>query len=344
MVIAVDAMGGDFAPEATVTGAVQSASRVQGEIVLVGRAERIEMLLPGGRSRPANLRIADASQVIGMEEDPGRAVRAKPDSSLAVAVNLVRDGDADAAVSAGNSGAFMFLARVRLRCMAGLQRPAIAVPLPGPDGPRILLDAGANVDCKPIHLAQFGLMGSIYAECALGRTQPRVGLFSIGHEPGKGDELTRDAHKLLRTAPLNFVGNIEGNQIFSEDVDVIVADGFVGNAVVKVAEGMAQMFVGSMREKLTSSLRSRLGGWLIHPALKQLRADVDYASYGGALLLGVNRICVVCHGRSNARAIENAILVAEQAVAGKVCERLAEGLRGLETAVEKTEKIKAHTA
>lgn len=340
MVIAVDVMGGDFAPAAVVTGALQSATRIESDIMLVGRAEQIEMLLPGGRSRPANLRIADASQVIGMEEDPGRAARSKPNSSLAVAVNLVRDGEADAVVSAGNSGAFMFLAQVRLRSMAGLQRPAIAVPLPGPDGPRYLLDGGANVDCKPIHLVQFGLMGSIYAECALGRPQPRVGLLSIGHEPGKGDELTRGAYRLLQAAPLNFIGNIEGNRIFSEEVDVIVADGFVGNVVLKVSEGAAQMFLGSLRKQLKTGLRSRLGAWLARPALERSKVEWDYAAYGGALLLGVNGICVVCHGRSTARAIENAILVAEQAVVSQVRERLAEGLERLEAAVE---KIEAHT-
>jgi len=326
MVIAVDAMGGDHAPEAIVTGALRSAPQVQGEIALVGAGERLEALLPGGSSRPRNIRVVDAPEVIGMGEDPGKAVRAKPDSSLAVCVNLLRDGEADAAVSAGNSGAFMFLAQVRLRKLPGLQRSAIAVLLPGPDKPRILLDAGANTDCKPLHLAQFGMMGSVYCEYALGRRDPKVALLSIGEEPGKGDELTRAAHDLLRAAPLNFVGNVDGDKVLNADVDVIVCDGFVGNVVLKVAEGTGDWLMSLLRRELRAGLRARLGAFLLLPSLRRIQATTDYATYGGALLLGVRGICVVSHGRSSARAIENAILVAQRAVLGGVVEHLAEGL------------------
>jgi len=336
MVLAVDAMGGDHAPQAVVAGAVQAARRVQGEILLVGPAERLTTLLPRG-STPHNLRVVDAPQVVAMDEDPARAVRTKPDSSLAVAVNLVRDGEAQAVISAGNSGAFMFLAQVRLRSIPGLQRPAIAAPLPGVGGAKLLIDAGANIDCKPVHLAQFGLMGSIYAEHVLGRPQPRVGLVSIGHEPGKGDELTRRAHALLREAPINFVGNVEGNHLFGDEVDVIVCDGFVGNVALKVTEGIAQYLMQLLREQLGTGLRHRLGAWLVRPGLRRVRAAGDYAAYGGALLLGVNGICVVCHGRSSALAIENALLVAQRAVTGGVVQHLAEGLERLAATLRERE-------
>ena len=333
MVIALDAMGGDRAPEAIVAGALAVAPQVQGELVLVGPAERITALLPTGRARPANLRVVDAPQVVGMGEDAGRAVKSKPDSSLAICVNLVRDGEADAAVSAGNSGAFMFLAQLRLRNIPGLQRSAIAATIPGLGGHRILIDAGANMDCRPLHLAQFGLMGSVYAEYVLGRQDPRVGLLSIGEESGKGDELTRAAHKLLKAAPLNFIGNVEGNRIFDEDVDVIVADGFAGNVLIKVLEGTAGFVYASLRRELKADARSRLGGLLARPGLRRLKDVANYEAYGGALLLGVKGICVVCHGRSSGRAIENAVLMAQRAIAGRVLDHLAEGLERLAAAV-----------
>lgn len=344
MVIAVDAMGGDKAPEAIVAGAVAAARQVEGEIALVGPADRLTALLPTGRAAAPNLRLVDAPQVIGMGEDPGRAARTKPDSSLAVCVNLVRDGVADAAVSAGNSGAFLFLAQLGLRNIPGLQRSAIAAPLPGLNGHRVLIDAGANMDCRPLHLAQFGLMGSVYAEYALGRQDPRVGLLSIGEEPSKGDELTRAAHKLLRAAPVNFIGNIEGNHLFEEDVDVIVADGFAGNVVLKVAEGTAGLLFSLLRTELQSGPCSRLGGLMVRPGLERIRALGDYAAYGGALLLGVKGICVVCHGRSSARAIENAVLVAQRAVQGQVLAHLAEGLQRLNAAVGGEEAVAAAPA
>ncbi|HEY3398300.1 MAG TPA: phosphate acyltransferase PlsX [Armatimonadota bacterium] len=344
MVIAVDAMGGDNAPEAVVAGALRAAPQVPGEVILVGPAERIEALLPPERSRPANLRVVDAPQVIGMGENAGRAARSKPDSSLAVAVNLVRDGVADAAVSAGNSGAFMFLAQVRLRNLPGLQRSAIAVPLPGPSGPRIMLDAGANMDCKPIHLAQFGLMGSVYAEYALGRAEPRVGLLSIGEEPSKGDELTRAAHKLLQAAPINFVGNVEGSDVLTGDCDVIVADGFAGNVVLKVAEGVAKWQYTLVQQEGRRDLRSRLGRLLLQPALRRVLGKLDHANYGGALLLGVQGICIVGHGCSNARAIENAILMAQRAAESNVLQHLSEGLQRLAAAVGTEEQVSTQTA
>jgi len=338
-------MGGDLAPEAAVAGALLAAPQVQGTVILVGPAERIETLLRG-HPRPANLRVVDAPQIIGMDEDAGRAVKAKPDSSLAVTVNLVRDGEAQAAVSAGNSGAFMFLAQVRLRTLGDLARPAIAVSLPGPQGARILLDAGANMDCRPRHLAEFALMGSIYAEHALGREHPRVALLSIGEESCKGDEVTRAAHELLKlpSTPINFIGNIEGTEILSGDVDVIVADGFAGNVALKTAEGVSHFLLQQMRVEAGRSWRTRLGAWLLHPALHEVKRKLDSEDYGGALLLGVNGICIVGHGRSNDRAICNAILVAQRAVAGGVRERLAEGLQRLATVDRGEDKLNTQTA
>jgi glycerol-3-phosphate acyltransferase PlsX len=344
MLIALDAMGGDNAPEAIVAGALAAAPQVRGELALVGPAERITALLPAGRARPENLRIVDAPQVVGMGEDAGRAVKSKPDSSLAVSVNLVRDGEADAAVSAGNSGAFMFVAQLRLRNLPGLQRTAIAATFPGFGGQRIVIDGGANMDCRPFHLAQFGLMGSVYAEYALGRKDPRVGLLSVGEENSKGDELTRAAHKLLRAAPINFIGNIEGNHIFDENVDVIVSDGFAGNVVLKVTEGTSQFLFACLRRELQSDWRSRLGGALVRSALRRVRDLGNYEVYGGALLLGVKGLCVVCHGRSSARAIENGVLVAQRAVEGRVLEHMAEGLQRFAAAVGPQASTEAESA
>jgi glycerol-3-phosphate acyltransferase PlsX len=302
---------------------------VAGEIVLVGPQERLQALLSAAPSHSHNLRIVDAPQVVEMDESPNRALRSKPDSSLVRAIDLVRAGEADAAVSAGNSGAFMFAAQLRLRNLPGLQRCAIAVPFPGQGGPRILIDGGANMDCRPEHLAQFGIMGSMYAEAALNRKRPRVGLLSIGHENSKGDSLTLAAHQLLAHTPINFIGMVEGDQLFGEGVDVIVADGFVGNVALKVAEGAAHLLMTAIREGTMANWRGRLGGWLLRPVFRSLHKQLDYAAYGGALLLGVKGLCVVCHGRSNAVAIENAVLAAKRAIEGRVTEHLAEGLGNL---------------
>ena len=253
MIIAVDAIGGDFAPEQIVQGALRCLPQVAADIVLVGHPEQITPHLPGRGKDIPRLRIVEASTVVGMEDDVTRILRNRSDSSLAVAVNMVSTGNADAAVSAGNAGAFMARAHVRLGTVAGLRRPAIAVLLPRRPCEQVLIDGGANVDCQPIHLAQFGLMGSIYAQYALKIDEPRVGLLSIGHEPSKGNDLTQASYELLSRAPINFIGNVEGDDIFTDKVDVIVADGFAGNVAIKAVEGTFQFAVSEIRSQISRS-------------------------------------------------------------------------------------------
>lgn len=322
MIIAVDAMGGDFAPEQIVQGVLRSLPDMPAEIALVGRPEQIRPYLPAREEDIPRLRIVSASDVVGMDEDVNSVLRNRSDSSLAIAVEMVRTGEAGALVSAGNSGAFMALAHTRLGTIAGLRRPAIAVLLPSLQRARVLIDGGANVDCQPVHLAQFGLMGSIYAQHALHIDQPRVGLLSIGQEPGKGNDLTQAAHRLLAQMPINFIGNIEGDDIFGNEVDVVVADGFAGNVALKVTEGAVQWAVSELRQQISRSVWARIGALLMRPALVTMRERLDYANYGGALLLGVEGICVVSHGRSDARALASGISVAYRAVQAEVVQRL----------------------
>ena len=323
MNIALDAMGGDFAPEQIVRGALLAADELEARVTLVGDRERIGDVLGASAGR-AGLVVHPTTEVVGMEESARAALRSKPDSSVAQAVNLVLNGDAQACVSAGSSGAFMALCHTRLRTIRGIDRPAIALVLPSPSGPRVVLDAGANVDCKPAYLQQFGIMGSVYAQFALGLDRPRVGLLSIGTEAQKGNELTQAAMPLLREAPIHFVGNVEGDQVFAGEVDVIVCDGFVGNVLLKVAEGLASMILGSIRESINASLKAKLGALLMRDAFRKARTRFDWGTYGGALLLGVNGICVVSHGKSDANAIKNALLMAERSVKARVVEHVRE--------------------
>jgi len=324
MIIAIDAMGGDFAPEQVVGGVLRCLPQLGADILLVGRRDQITPYLPTGEADLPGLEIVDAPEVVEMEDDITRVVRGRSDSSVAVAVELAKAGDADAVVSAGNSGAFMALAHTRLGTIAGLRRPAIGVLLPGNHQQRVLIDGGANVDCRPVDLAQFGLMGSIYAEHALGINQPRVGLLSIGQEPCKGNNLTQAAYELLSQSSLNFIGNVEGDDIFGGEVDVIVADGFAGNVALKAAEGVLQLAVGQLLQQISQSLQAQVGAWMMRHTLANFKRRFDYATYGGALLLGVRGICVVSHGRSDANAIANAIKVACSAAEGHVVERLQE--------------------
>ena len=323
MKIAVDARGGDHAPGEVVAGAGLAADQLRGEIILVGREECIRSELEKHQVTASNIIVHHADEVVEMDDSPRTALRQKANSSMDIAVQLVRDKEAHAALSAGNSGAFMALATMRLRLIPGVDRPPIAIALPTPNGKRVCLDAGANVDCKPQHLAEFALMGSQYAEHALGIANPKVGLLSIGTEQCKGNDLTLAAFPLLERLPINFIGNVEGTQLFTEDVDVTVCDGFVGNVVLKIAEGVAQLLTSQLKSCLRSNIISQAGAMLVGPSIKPLRELFDYAEYGGALLLGVNGVCVVSHGKSDRRAIAAAIRVAAQAVEGKVCENMA---------------------
>lgn len=328
MIIALDAMGGDDAPEQVVKGAMLAAPDLDAQVALVGDEAQIGTLL-GGHDFGGKLFIRHASEVIGMEDSPRLALRGKPDSSVAQTVNMVLNGEAQACVSAGNSGAFMALCHTRLKTIPGIERPAITLTIPTAAGPRVILDVGANTDCKPVYLQQFGVMGSVYAKFVLGVENPRVGILSIGTEAHKGNELTQAAMPLLQAAPVHFVGNVEGDQIFDDEVDVVVCDGFVGNVVLKVAEGLAGMILGTIKREVASSLKAKLGILLMRDVLKGLKSQFGYQNYGGALLLGVNGICVVSHGKSDASAIRNALLVAQRSVKARVVERVQEACRQL---------------
>lgn len=311
MRVALDAMGGDYAPEAIIQGGVLAAKKFGAHVILVGDRDilsaQIERIGPKGLP----LSIHHASQVVEMDESPSVAVRRKKDSSMRVALDLVRSGEANAAVSAGNSGAFMGNAMLALRPLPGVERPAIATLLPSPKGMRVALDVGANVDCQPLHLVQFAVMGEVFARYMLGIPRPRVGLLSNGEESSKGTELTRNAHEMLdKMSTINYKGYVEGRDIFMGDVDVIVTDGFTGNVVLKASEGIAKAITEMLREQLMAGFFSQIGALFARGAFKRLKSKIDYREIGGAPLLGVNGVGIICHGSSNALAIANAIRVA----------------------------------
>jgi glycerol-3-phosphate acyltransferase PlsX len=317
-VIAVDAMGGDHAPGEIVAGAVLAHRDGLGRILLVGDGERLKAHLRG-----ESIEIVHAAEVVPMDAAPTQAIRSGDKTSLGLAIELVRDGRADAVVSAGSSGAFLAVALIRLRTIAGIARPAIATVLPTPKGPVILIDAGANVDCKPEWLVQFGIMGSAYAKAALGIASPRVGIVSIGEEKGKGNAQVVEAATLLDNAPVNFIGNAEGTDVFSGRADVLVTDGFTGNVMLKLAEAESVAIQSAIREALLGSgLDVKLGALLTRRAFAKIRKSLSYETYGGAPLLGLRGNCIVAHGRSNRTAVRNAIRVAaaevREDVVGKI--------------------------
>jgi glycerol-3-phosphate acyltransferase PlsX len=329
--IALDGMGGDHAPDVVVEGAVLAARELGVRILLVGPQRELETKL-GKDGGALPIEVVNATQVIEMDEHPANAVRQKPDSSMVVGVRLVREGRAQAFVSAGNTGAVMAAGLFELRRIRGVDRPALAAVFPTRKGGTLVIDVGANADCKPEYLAQFGLMGSVYMERVFGVRTPRVGLLSNGEEETKGSALVQAAHPLLRTLPINFVGNVEGKEIPSGEVDVVVCDGFAGNVVLKLAEGLASTITGMIREEINASLVSKLFAVGVLPAFRRVRKRLDYAEYGGAPLLGLNGVCIVAHGRSNAMAIKNAVRVASQAVEHDVVGNIARGLADTATA------------
>jgi glycerol-3-phosphate acyltransferase PlsX len=281
------------------------------------------------------IEIVPASEIISMEDSPSQAFRKKKDSSAHVATKLVRGGQADGLISAGNTGAVMAVARFGLGTLSSVDRPALAAPFPtARGGTSVLLDAGANVDSKPAHLVQFAVMGEIYYRAIFGTRRPKVALLSIGEEEMKGNELTREVHSRLKQSTLNFVGNVEGREIFGGDVDVIVCDGFIGNIALKISEGVAQHIVTLLKDALQSTLSSQVGYVLSRKAYKSFRKKIDYSEYGGAPLLGVRGVTVIGHGSSNAHAIKNAIRVATELVRGGVNERIEQELSMLPVAVE----------
>lgn len=327
--VALDAMGGDHAPQATVSGAVQAARDLGIPILLVGDEARLAAELDHHAPLPRGLELVHAGAAIGMDESPGSALLRKRDASIVVAANLVKEGRASGVVSAGNSGAVTGAAVLRLGMLEGVDRPAIAMILPSRRGRVVVLDGGATLDPRPEHLRDFALMGSIYAQCLLHVERPRVGLLSIGEEPSKGSALTKKAYDLLSAAPIHFVGNIEGKEIAQGDLEVVVCDGFVGNVLLKSTEGYAQLFLGMLKERLSAGWRGRLGAWLLRPALRSLGRQLDYASHGGALLVGVKGICVIAHGRSSPAAIESAIRVGKELADQSVVDELAASFRAM---------------
>lgn len=328
MKIAVDAMGGDYAPREAVMGALE-ASRKGMEIILVGDEEKILREL--GKGRNSRIEIVHTGEAITMEEQPAMAVRRKRDSSIVRSLQLVKKGAADAFVSAGSTGAVMTAGLFELGRIRGIDRPAIAVVFPGEKGKTILLDVGANVDCRPENLLQFGVMGYLYAQKILGVKNPRVGLLSLGEEESKGNELTLKTLPMLREAGINFIGNVEGGDLFTGSVNVVVCDGFVGNVALKAGEGMAVALMRMMREEMAGSWLSRMGTALALPALKGITRRVDYAEHGGAPLLGVNGVVIICHGSSTALAIKNAIKVAAEAVSKSLVGAIGENFNDILT-------------
>lgn len=323
-VIAVDAMGGDRAPDAVIEGALQAARSLGVEVALAGPASLLrDHLTRYGAAGEAGLSIVDAPDVVAMDEPALAAFRRKPRSSIRVAADLVGSGEAQALFSAGHSGVAFLTAHAAFGVLPGVDRPALAVTMPTETGAAVLLDAGANVECRAEHLVQFALMGAAYATIVLQVDQPRVGLLSIGEEAGKGTDLIRDAHARLTTAPINFIGNLEARDLFTGRADVVVCDGFTGNIALKVGEGLAESLEHMLREELGGALVSQIGALLTRRAFARLRQRVDASEYGAAPLLGVRELTLVGHGRSSPRAVESAIGLAVRLLDARVVGRLA---------------------
>ena len=329
-VVAVDAMGGDNSPRHEVDGAVKAARRWQIPVVLVGQSEIVAEELAKHDTQGLDIRIEHASEVVGMQDSASDAVRKKKDSSIRVSFNLLKEGRANAVVSTGNSGATMAAGMFVLKRIPGIDRPAIATLVPNLEDQTLVLDVGGNVDCKPPHLVQFALMGSVYVAQMLGKAAPRIGLLSNGSEESKGNELTREANQILKRTSLNYVGYTEGRDIYNANVDVVVCDGFVGNVVLKVSEGLAEAIGAILREEFSSRFLSKLGYLLARPALKAFKKKVDYAEYGGAPLLGVQGTAMICHGSSNPQAIMNAIKMAHDSETHQVISKMSERLEELQ--------------
>src|SRR5579871_1757460 len=331
MTIALDAMGGDHAPKAEVDGAIRAVKTLGVKVILVGQQDVVRQELSqhdGYQDLP--IEIVHASERITMEDSAARAVRNKRDSSLRVASRLVRDGVAQGFVSAGNTGAVMATAKMVQGVVPGVERPALAgvFPTVKQGSPVVVLDVGANVDCTPRMLAQFAVMGEIYSRMILGTSKPRVGLLSIGEEDHKGNEVTLSAAPLIRSLELNFIGNVEGGDLYGGGVDVIVCDGFIGNVALKVSEGLVDMVKHVLRESLEATISGKIGYALSKSAFGNFRRRLDYAEYGGAPLLGVRGVCIITHGRGNGNAIKNAIRVAKEFSHTKLNGFIEEQLRG----------------
>lgn len=320
-------MGGDKAPHETVKGSVIAAQRFpEDEILLVGDEKKIQQELGALGSVPRNVTIHHASQIVGMDDPATYSIRQKSDSSITRSVKLVANGEASAVVSAGHTGATVAASTLCLRTIKGVHRPGIATRLPTRYGMCLIMDVGANIACKPEHLLQYGVMATVISEYAYGVKKPRVGLLNIGEEDAKGNEFAKEAFLLLSNSNLNFVGNVEGREIFDNKADIVLCEGFVGNVILKFAEGLAISLLSTIKDEAMKGFWTKVGLWLCKPPFMYLKNKMDFAEYGGAPLLGVNGVCIICHGRSDSRAIYNAIRVALQISKNKVNEHIISAL------------------
>lgn len=329
MKIALDMMGGDHAPENQLdaTAQILESSEKLAKLVLVGDRDTIMSGLKERGISPERVEIAHASEVVSMHDAPALAIRKKKDSSISVGVDLVKDGKADAIVSAGNTGAMVAASKLKLRTLEGIERPAIAIVIPNPKGVGVLLDIGANSECKPSHFLQFAFMGRAYATYILGIDNPSVGLMSIGEESSKGSDIIRQSHKLLKEHDVNFQGNIEPINLFDGKVDIMVCDGFTGNVIIKTGEALMTSLERFLRKEISESFLCKMGAALLKPAFKRLKKRADHEAYGGAPLLGVNGVCIICHGRSTPNAIIRAVEVAQNFVENQINNYIQEQIK-----------------
>lgn len=335
LTIALDAMGGDHAPKSEVEGAILAARSLGVRVILVGKEDVVSRELKAHDATGLPIEIHHASEVVTMEDSAAKAMRSKRDSSMRVASRLVREGVAQGMVSAGNTGAVMAIAKTVQGMVRGVDRPALASVFPTLKGtPAVMVDVGANVDCSPEMLAQFAIMGDVYSRIIFHTNNPRVGLLSIGEEEHKGNDLTRLATPIMKTLPLNFIGNVEGRDVYTGHADVIVCDGFVGNVALKVSEGIVEVIKKMLKESLEATLIRKVGAVLAKNGFADLRRRMDYSEYGGAPLMGVKGVTIICHGRSNPNAIKNAIRVAAEYAGGGINQKIEEELSELNGGIQ----------
>jgi len=327
MRIGVDGMGGDNAPSVVVDGAIDAAREYGFDIFVVGPEDVLRKEFAKHKNVPKNIQIVHASEVVTMDEAAAASVRKKRDSSINVLVNLAKEGKVDAIFSAGNTGAMVCAATLGLRLLEGVERPGIAIIFKGLAGTAMIIDVGANIAPKPNHLLQYAIMCDAYSRYILGKNRPSVGLLNVGEEETKGTDFIKETHQLLSASSLNFIGNIEGRHIFDAKVDVIICDGFIGNAVLKVSEGIAESMVTLLKREVNKNLFRQMVGFLCLPVFKALKKEMDYSEYGGAPLLGVDGICIIGHGRSNKKAIKNAIRVSGEFAKQQVNQHIVEAIK-----------------
>ena len=321
MRVAVDAMGGDFGPKVTVEGAVRAAQEYKVEVLLVGAEELLKKEVSRFNNSKAKVTLVNAAEAIGMGEGL-LSFRRKQRSSIRVGTQLVKKGEAEAFVSTGNTAAVVYLSKKILGALKGVEKPGLSLLVPTLKGLTLLIDVGANVNCRPLHLEQFALMGHIFMQSVMGQQNPRIGLMSIGEEKSKGNELTKEVFERLQSSTMNFIGNVEGKDIYSGKADVIVSDGFTGNVALKVSEGVVDTIFYMARNEVMKNIFSKIGFFLMKRNLKKLYKKVDYTEYGGAQLLGINGVCIIGHGRSNANAVKNAVGLARDFVVNKVQDKI----------------------